>query len=135
MICDSGLTVDFVFCFFKTLIQLHCRRKRQKLEDYQPSKTFNKLTSMVGAGSISVSAAVDLAASIVEDHEMPNSAIKAFSSLGTDNTHPQNAERDLYRWLKNLYNLKLQTYTVKLQLQVSWPFFQCFSRKRKVNCS
>ena len=79
---------------------------------------------MVGTGSISVSAAVDLASSIVEDHEMPNSAIRAFSSRETDNTHPQNAERDLYRWLKNLYNLKLQTYTIKLQLQVPWP--ECF---------
>lgn len=111
-------------------------RKRKPLHTYDESKTFNTLTSMVGRGNVSVSAAVDLAGAIVADHEVPHKAIAAFASLGagTDGVaHPQNQERDLYRWLKNLYNLQLQPYVIDLDLQVygisTWQHVPCFVQK------
>lgn len=77
------------------------------------------MTGLVGKGGLGISAACDVASSIVEDHaEHAHEAIKAFSSLGTEGKHQQNQERDLYRWLKNLYGLRLETYTIELQLQV-----------------
>lgn len=96
----------------------HCGRKRQRLEDLGPSHTVDKLTELVGRGKLSVAAATDLAQSIVSDHQMPHQAIRAFSSLGSEGRHPQNAERDLHRWLKNVYGCQLQPYTMKVGLQL-----------------
>ena len=50
---------------------------------------------------------------------MPNPAIRAFASLGSDTQYGGNIERDLHRWLRGLYNFKLQSYTIYLMLQVS----------------
>ena len=58
---------------------------------------------MIGTGGLSINAAVDIASSVVADHEVPHAAIKAFSSLGTSGEHPQNAERDLFRWFKKCF--------------------------------
>ena len=55
----------------------------------------------------------------VEDHkELPHPAIRAFSSLGANSEYGGNMERDLHRWLRGLYNFKLQSYTIYLDLQV-----------------
>lgn len=93
-------------------------RKRQRLEDLEPSQTVGKLVELVGRGKISVSSACDLAGDIVKDHPIPNAAVKVFSSLGGHGQHPQNAERDMHRWLKKLYGLNLQTYVINVELQV-----------------
>ena len=74
---------------------------------------------MVGHGRMSVSGAVSLSTCMVSDG-IPNQAVKAFSTLGTDSKFPANAERDLHRWVKGLFGFKLRPYTVKLSLQDSW---------------
>ena len=57
-------------------------------------------------------------ASKVDDHDLPHEALQAFVSLGTNGDHLGNQERDLHRWLSNLWGFSLQTYSVKLQLLV-----------------
>ena len=79
-----------------------------------------KLTDMIGRGQISVAAACEIAEGVVQDHHLPHEACKAFASLGCGGSCPQNSERDLHRWLRNLFNFKLQPYVIDLKLQVSW---------------
>lgn len=90
-------------------------RKRQKLEACRTSSTCEKLLEMVGRGRISVCGAVDLANSMVDDG-MVHEAIKNFASLGAENRCPANCERDLHRWLKDLFGFTLQPYTVWMNL-------------------
>ena len=54
----------------------------------------------------------------VADHEMPHQALKAFAALGGG--HSANCERDLHRWLRGLWGVEVQTYTVQVPLQVGW---------------
>ena len=89
------------------------------MEDYGESKTVTKLTDMIGRGQVSVSSAVELAQCVTVDQTLPHEAIRAFSTLGSDGKHPQNAERDLHRWLRSLFGFELQSYTIKLHLQAS----------------
>ena len=99
-----------------------------------------KLVDMVGRGKISISDAADLAHSVAprlqransnssasagapmhakaaDNPETPCAAIRAFASLGADTKCPQNVERDLHRWLRGLYNFRLQPYKIHLNLQ------------------
>lgn len=92
-------------------------RKRQ-LEDFEKSKTVDKLLDLVGRGHMSVTAACEVAGGVAEDHALPHAAVRAFESLGSEQKHPQNNERDLHRWVKNLYGLQLQPYKVFLDLQM-----------------
>ncbi|CAK9069954.1 unnamed protein product [Durusdinium trenchii] len=73
---------------------------------------------MIGRGQLSVSAAVEIAQGISEDVDLPDGAIKAFASLGSNGDHPQNCERDLHRWLRNLYGFKLEPYKISVELNV-----------------
>ena len=94
-------------------------RKRQRLEELGDSKTVQKLAELVGRGKCSVAAACEIAQGVVEDHhQLPNGAVRAFASLGANGNHPQNAERDLHRWLRCLYGFQLQTYVLKVDLQI-----------------
>jgi len=80
------------------------------------------LIDMIGHGRISVSGAVSLANSMVDDG-MTHKAITAFSSLGTNNQYPANSERDLFRWLRNVFGFKLEPFSVMMDLQetyMSW---------------
>lgn len=97
-------------------------RKRKAIESYGNSETFNKLTGLIGSGGLSVTAAVEIASSVVQDHHIPHEALKAFSTLGSSGDHPQNYERDLFRWLSNCFGMRLQPYTIYLDLQVSVLF-------------
>lgn len=97
-------------------------RKRNAIESYGNSETFNKLTGLIGSGGLSVTAAVEIASSVVQDHQIPHEALKAFSTLGSSGDHPQNYERDLFRWLSNCFGMRLQPYTIYLDLQVSVLF-------------
>lgn len=42
-------------------------------------------------------------------------AVQHFAGLGS---HPQNLERDLHRWVENMYGLELQPYGVPMQIRV-----------------
>ena len=94
-------------------------RKRRKLEEYNESATVTKLTTLIGKGDISISAAVELANSVVNDHEIPHEALAAFATLGASGNSAQNSQRDLHRWLSGLYNFRLEPYTIMLDLQAS----------------
>ena len=43
---------------------------------------------------------------------LPKEAVSVFASLGCDGKYPANQERDLHRWLRQLYNLELEPYNV-----------------------
>ena len=70
---------------------------------------------MLGSGRAHVAEICDLARANVADG-LPSAAIKAFSSLGTEGRHNANQERDLHRWLHNIYNVNLTTYKVPMKL-------------------
>ena len=76
------------------------------------------LTSLVGRGQLHISAAAEIAQNIVKDTEFPPAALRAFASLGAAGDHPQNCERDLHRWLHNLFGVRLEPYKIHLDLQV-----------------
>lgn len=94
-------------------------RKRRKLDEYNESATVTKLTTLIGKGDISISAAVELANSVLTDHDIPHEALAAFATLGASGNSLQNSERDLHRWLAGLYNFRLEPYTFTLNLQAS----------------
>ena len=96
----------------------HSDRKRPRLESLEESKTVGTLADLVGRGKLSVASATEIARGVTEDHEIPNHAIRTFASLGCGGQHPQNCERDLHRWVKNLYGLQLQPYILHVDLQV-----------------
>lgn len=75
---------------------------------------------MIGNGRVSVAAAADLSRAHTADHggNAPP-AVLALATLGAGGAHRQNEERDLHRWVKDLYHLGMETYDVKMQLQVS----------------
>lgn len=93
-------------------------RKRKRFEQYEESATVEKIQELVGKGKTSIASACELAGGVVSDHPLPHAAIKAFASLGTDGKHLNNSERDLHRWMKDLYGLRLQPYLITLPLQV-----------------
>lgn len=94
------------------------RRKRQKLDAYDKSKTVEKLLSMVGRGRVSAAGAVDIAISIMEDCKtVPPPAIAALASLGACGAYPGNAERDMLTWLDSQFGFQVQPYKITLQVQ------------------
>lgn len=95
------------------------RKRRRRLEEYPVSNTVEGLTDLVGRGQISVQSATEIAQAVVSDHSVPNPALKAFASLGSSGKHTSNSERDLHRWLKNLYGFRLQSYTIKMDLEAT----------------
>ena len=75
------------------------------------------MINMVGRGRISVCGAADLARNAMDDG-LINEAVAAFASLGSHGTSPSNSERDMLRWLKNLFGITLEPYSVTFNLQV-----------------
>ena len=78
---------------------------------------------MVGNGRASVAAVAELSRAYVEDSgdSVPD-AVRAIASLGNWGSQTQNQERDLHRWVRNLYNLDIQTYEAKILCQASIGF-------------
>ncbi len=75
---------------------------------------------MIGTGRAHVHTVVSIAqAQCMDGPAVP--AVQAFASLGGGSSHPSNEERDLHRWLKNLYQIDLEVYTVRMNLQVWGP--------------
>lgn len=97
---------------------LLCDRKRRRLEQCGHSNACQKLLTMISRGRLSIDGAVDLANCMVEDG-MVSSAIDSFASLGTNSKHPSNCERDFHCWLRDLFNFRLQPYTLFMNLQDS----------------
>lgn len=75
---------------------------------------------MLGSGRTNVAEICDLARANVQDG-LPSGALRAFSSLGAEGRHESNQERDLHKWLYNLYGVDLTTYKVTMKLDVPWP--------------
>lgn len=73
---------------------------------------------MIGEGKASVAAVAQLARANLADFEAGAPAsVAAFASLGNFGNCPQNEERDLHRWLSQLFSLKLSTYCVEAEVQ------------------
>lgn len=73
---------------------------------------------MIGSGQAHVRTVVSIAQAQMRDGEPPAS-IQAFASLGSFGRRNANEERDLHRWLKDLYNVSLEVYYLKLNLHVA----------------
>lgn len=54
----------------------------------------------------------------LRDGLTPPEVICHFASLGNYGKCPQNEERDLHRWLKDLHNLQLQIYYLRVRVNV-----------------
>ena len=75
---------------------------------------------MIGSGKSHVQSIASIAQAQCMDGPQPE-AITAFASLGSFGAKASNQERDLHRWLRNLYNIDLEVYYVEMNLQVTWP--------------
>ena len=72
----------------------------------------------MGSGRASISAVADLSRAYLQDSgSLAPDAVKAIASIGNWGVHSQNQERDLHRWVRNLYNIGIQTYEAKIQCQ------------------
>ena len=92
-------------------------RRKRRLEQCKRSRLVEKMIHMVSRGQVSVANAADLARCAVDDGLL-SEAVQAFSSLGNSGAAPSNCERDMTRWLRNLFGFTLEPYTVTLHLQV-----------------
>ena len=73
---------------------------------------------MIGSGKAHVHTVVSIAQAQCKDGPATR-AVTAFASLGTFGSNPSNEERDLHRWLRRVYNIELEVYSVKMVLQVA----------------
>lgn len=80
------------------------------------SHTVDELLNLVGRGRIDVSCATDVARAVLRDG-VERETINKLASLGAFGHAQSNCERDLHRWLKNLFGLSLQPYTIYLPLK------------------
>lgn len=80
---------------------------------------------MIGSGRTSIAAAADLSRACVQDLKgigaTAPAAVQALASLGTWGNNCQNQERDLHKWVKNLFNLKMETFEVPFMME-AWCF-------------
>jgi hypothetical protein len=91
--------------------------KRRRLEQLPRSAQAEVLLGMVGDGQAHVAAAHAVAVAHVRDlgsSALP--AMVAFASTGGGGSSPQNVERDLHRWLRNLGGYNLHTDTVAMDV-------------------
>ena len=70
---------------------------------------------MIGSGRSSIAQIAELARANLRDG-LPAEAVAAFASLGAGGQYPANQERDLHRWLRQLYGLKLESCRVFMDL-------------------
>lgn len=82
----------------------------------QQSATIDELLTLVGRGRIDISCATDIARAVMKDG-VSNERVEKLSSLGNWGISQSNCERDLHRWLRNLFGLRLQPYTVYARLK------------------
>jgi hypothetical protein len=90
--------------------------KRRRLEALPTSAQAEVLLSMVGDGRAHVAAVHAVARAHVADHGASSApAMRALASAGATGTSPQNLERDLHRWLRDLGQLGLRCDSVVIQ--------------------
>ena len=77
---------------------------------------------MIGQGQAHIRTVVASAQSQHKDETAPP-CVEAFASLGNFGSSSKNEERDLHRWLRNLFDLQLEVYWTSLRLQV--PSLPC----------
>ncbi|CAK9022066.1 unnamed protein product [Durusdinium trenchii] len=72
------------------------------------------MQGMVGSGRSSIAAVAELSRANVADmgKSVPQ-AVAALASLGSWGNNASNSERDMHRWVRNLYQFGLETYDVK----------------------
>lgn len=90
------------------------------------------MQGMVGSGRSSIAAVAELSRANVADmgKSVPQ-AVAALASLGSWGNNASNSERDMHRWVRNLYQFGLETYDVELELQArSISFFELWSERR-----
>ena len=75
------------------------------------TRWFEQKSGLIGSGTASVAEIAELARCCVRDG-LPKEAVSVFASLGCDGKYPANQERDLHRWLRQLYSLDLEPYNV-----------------------
>ena len=75
---------------------------------------------MIGNGEANIRTVVSIAQSQALDSPL-SGAMADFASLGAGGSATANEERDLHRWLKDLYNVHLEPYTVSMTLQALCP--------------
>lgn len=76
------------------------------------------MQGMVGSGRASVSAVADLSRAMVNDvGGAAPQAVQAFASLGSWGANQHNQERDLHRWVHQLYGLAVETFEATIQCQ------------------
>ncbi len=93
-----------------------CRSsKRRKIEEMSGSSTVDQILKLIGTGRIDIACATDIARAVMEDG-VKNERIEKLS-LGNWGISQSNSERDLHTWLRNLFGLKLQPYTIDLDLK------------------
>ena len=86
---------------------------------------------MVGSGRASVSAVADLSRAMVSDvGSAAPQAVQEFASLGSWGAHQHNQERDLHRWVHQLYGLAIETFEATIQCQAT-----CVGTKKPVTSS
>jgi hypothetical protein len=93
--------------------------KRARLEQLPPSEQANTLLSLVGGGSTHVATVHQVAVSSMADHGPGTAAaVQALGSLGAGGRCPQNLERDLHRWVRDLWGYGLHLDEVLIRAQV-----------------
>lgn len=87
---------------------------------------------MVGSGKAHVHTVVSIAQAQCLDGDAPE-AIRSFASLGAHGSHASKEERDLHRWLQNLYGIELRVYYVPMTLEApSQLKSKCFFLAQRV---
>ena len=80
---------------------------------------------MPGTGQANVHELAEIARAAIKDG-IPSPALEAFASLGGAGIHSSNEERDLHRWLHNLWNFDLEPYYVTFFLASGLYVMQVF---------
>lgn len=95
------------------------KRKKPAFDDCARSATVDKLLDLVGRGSTHVETAAEIARAVRADqpNDLPKS-LDVFASCGTSGKNNANTERDLMRWTRGCYGLKLEPYSVEMTLHV-----------------
>ena len=81
-----------------------------------------------------MSTAADLSRACVLDMgDCVPASVQGIASLGSWGRHSQNQERDLHRWIHNVYQLQLEPFDVQVPLQAwfSLLFPKCYMLGKK----
>jgi len=92
-------------------------RKRKRLEEMNRSNVMDGVFEAVGEGHAFLSWLATHARRVKMDYGINTTEdIERLSILGASGASQQNIERDLERWLRNLYDHRIEPYPIKLEL-------------------